>query len=357
MTDTTVLEARTKAVTWKDLQRDRPDLAPRGINLKWIGNDSSTQPEHRGLEWHIGGWKGGAEGGIITGPVKGMVHVPYAGIWHEPAYGPPRYERKVDKRREISTRILLISDDEFGWFNTEEKWWNGCDGDQPGYWSIFTQKYGELYCPMQLLEASETPFEADPTDSEPVMMEWDILLAADGEPRWRQPDVRPLPWVNDMSITTQIKRDDELLSPKVTVGVGKFRVANRGTEKAWPIFTVSAPGRCWLPNGVTGQMIRVPKLNKGEHITVDTNPEHRIAISDKDPVKTQFKTFIGNSELLSWLFGEVGESGKTILERFHGQGFDAPIDPGTVATLPVYHSQPGARISVRLPQLFERAVS
>jgi hypothetical protein len=104
-------------------------------------------------------------------------------------------------------------------------------------------------------------------------------------------------------------------------------------------------------------MIRVPKLNKGEHVTIDTNPEHRIAISDKDPVKSQFQTFVNNSELLSWLFGEIGLAGQTILERFHGQGFDAPIAPGTVATLPIYHSQPGARVSVRLPQLFERAIS
>jgi hypothetical protein len=355
MTASTVLKAKTPAFRWKDLD---PSLAPRGINMKWIPNEKGLANINWPGEWHIGGWKGGAEGAIVTGPVKGMVHVPFQGIWHEPAYGPPRYERKVDKRREISTRVLLIADDEFGWFNTEERWWTGMDGDQPGYWSIFTQKYGELYCPMQLLEASETPFEGDPTDDEsPVMMEWDILLAADGEPRWRQPDVRPLPWVNDMSKTTQIKRDDELLSPMITVGVGQFRIANRGTEKAWPIYTVTAPGRCWLPNGVTGQMIRVPKLNKGEHVTIDTNPEHRIAISDKDPVKSQFKTFVGNSELLSWLFGEISESGQTILERFHGQGFDAPIAPGTVATLPVYHSQPGARISVRLPQLFERAVS
>ena len=104
-------------------------------------------------------------------------------------------------------------------------------------------------------------------------------------------------------------------------------------------------------------MIRVPKLNKGEHVTIDTNPEHRIAISDKDPVRGPFKDLVDNSELLSWLFGEFGESGKTILERFHGQGFDSPIPPNTVATLPVYHSQIGARISVRLPQLFERAIS
>ena len=337
---------------WSDLD---PTLRARGINMKWMGN------ENRPLDWNIGGHRAGTQGAIITGSVKGMVHVPYQGIWHEPAYGPPRFERKVDKRREISTRIALLSDSEFGWMDTESKWWDGMDGDMPGFWTVFTHRCGEMYVPMQLLEAAEDELEDDPTDNGFNCKEWSILLAADGEPRWRQPEVKPPPWKSDMSITTQVKRDEEFLAPMITVGVGKLKAVNRGTVPAWPIFTVTAPGRCWLPNGMTGQMIRVPKLNKGEHVTIDTNPEHRIAISDKDPVSGPFKQFINNSELLSWLFGilgsEFGQSGKTVLERFHGQGFDTPIPPNTLAVLPVYHDTPGARVSVRLPQLFERPFS
>jgi hypothetical protein len=333
---------------WTDLHAN---LRADGINLKWIGNDNYPET------WHIGGQFAGAEGAIITGPIKGMVHVPFKGIWHEPAYGPPRYERKVDERREISTRIALMDDDQYGWFNTESKWWNGMDGDSPGYWSVFTRPYGELYLPLQLLEASETELEDDPTTNGYNCQEWDILLAADGEPRWRAPDLRPPEWVNDMSVTKSIKRDDELLAPNITVGVGKFKVANRGTTKQWPIFTVSAPGRCWLSDGSTTRMVRVPKLNEGEHATIDTNPEHRIAISDLDPVDDWTKQFIRNSEFLNWLFGEYGESGETILERFHGQGFEVPVEPNTVATLTVYHDTPGARVSVRLPQRYERPFS
>ena len=343
MTAAAVVKGTSPIVKWSELP---PLMRPRGINIKWIGNEKAQAVPHWPGEWHIGGWKGGAEGAIITGPIKGMVHVPYQGIWHEPAYGPPRYERKVDKRREISTRVALFSDAEFGWFNTEERWWTGMDGDLPGHFTLFTQKYGELFCPMQLLEASETELESDPTDDDYNCQEWDILLAADGEPRWRQPDVRPPAWVNDLTTYRWIKRDDELLSPYVKVGVGKLRAANRGTEHSWPIYTVTAPGRCWLPNGLTGQMVRVPKLNKGEHVTIDTNPEHRIAISDKDPVRGPFKELVDNSELLSWLFGEFGESGKTILERFHGQGFDSPIPPehcGDVAGLPQPDRRPGQR--------------
>lgn len=334
---------------------DTPEyLRAPGISQKWIGNDD--QPD----TWHLSGFLEGAEGCFISGPIRGLVHRPFKSIWHQPAYGAPRFERTVDERREISTRIAICSDSEYGWQDTESRWWNGMTGDKPGFWCVFTRRTGELYLPMQLAEAVETELSEDPGYRN-FVQEWDILLAADGEPRWRVPDLQPTDWVNDLessaALTTSIKRDDSPLAPMITVGVGKLRVANRGTAPAWPIYTVSAPGRCWLPDGASGRMVRVPALSRGEHIVVDTNPENRIAISALDPVDDWTKQIIRNSELLTWLFGQYGESGVSVLERFHGQGFTQPIAPGTVASLPVYHSQHGARVSVRLPQRYERAVS
>lgn len=337
--------------------RDVPDnLAARGINIKWIANDNRP-----GL-WHLGGFMAGAEGAIITGPIKGMVHVPFKGIWHEPAYGAPRYERRVDERREISTRIMLFSDNnEFEWFDNESRFWDGMNEEHPGYWSVFTHRHGELYIPMQLVEASESPLEDGPEPEGFTCQEWDILLAADGEPRWRQPELRPPEWVNDMSATTQVKRDDGLLSPNITVGVGKLKVANRGTRKAWPVFTVSGPGRCWLPNGTnaSGGMLRSPNLRSGEVVTVDTNPENRMLISNVDPTKDNLSEWVSNAEMLRRLLPDVAERSQTILERWPnpGRGFTRPVEANSIAVFPIYHSQVGARVSVRLPQIFERAIS
>lgn len=332
-------------MTWSDVPAH---LRAAGMSNKWVGSTDDV--------FHISGFMEGAEGVFISGPIKGLVHRPFKSIWHEPAYGAPRFERTVDERREISCRIAICSDSEFGWQDTETKWWNGCNGDTPGWWTCFTRRTGELYLPMQLAEAVQTELTEDPGYTNHVQ-EWDILLAADGEPRWRMPDLQPADWVNDLSVTTTVKRDDSLLAPDVTVGVGKLRVANRGTASAWPVFTVTAPGRCWLPDGASGRMIRVPKLKRGEHIIVDTNPENRIAISAIDPVDDWTKQIVRNSELLRWLFGQYGDNGISVLERFHGQGFTEPIAPGSVVTLPVYHDREGARVSVRLPQLYERAIS
>ena len=111
---------------WRDLSYNQ---RASGISLKWIGNDDEV--------WNIGGFMAGAQGAIISGPIKGLVHVPFKSIWHEPAYGPPRFERTVDERREISTRIAIYSDSEVGWFDTETRWWNGMDGNTPGWFAPF----------------------------------------------------------------------------------------------------------------------------------------------------------------------------------------------------------------------------
>jgi hypothetical protein len=351
---------------WHDLPAY---LRAPGMSNKWIGNDN--QPD----VWHISGFNEGAEGVFISGPIRGLVHRPFKSIWHEPAYGPPRFERTVDERKEISTRIAICSDSEYGWQDAETRFWNGLNGDDQGFWCTSTRRTGELWLPMQLAEAVQTELTEDPGYTN-YIQEWDILLCVDGDPRWRMPDLQPADWVSnlvrseidpttfvDNPITTTVKRDENALSPMIDVAVGKFKVANRGTAPAWPVFTLSAPtsgrtpARWWISNGSTQTMIRVPPLSRGEHIIVDTNPEHRIAIGALDPVDDWTKQTVRNSELLNWLFGQYGESGISILERFHGQGFTQPIAPGTVATLTVYCDTHNMRASVRLPQRYERAIS
>lgn len=340
---------------WSDLPAY---LRAPGMSNKWIGNDNAPEV------WHLSGFQEGAEGVFISGAIRGLVHRPFKSIWHEPAYGPPRFERTVDERREISTRIAICSDSEYGWQDTESKFWNGMNGDDQGFWCCFTRRTGELWLPMQLADAVQTELSEDPGYSSYVQ-EWDILLAADGDPRWRMPDLQPPDFVVDMNTatTTTVVRDDNKNAPNVTVAVGKFRIANRGTAPAWPVITLSAPtkgklpARWWISNGASSTMVRVPPLNKGEHVIIDTNPENRIAISALDPVDDWSRRIIRNSELLTWLFGQYGAAGVSVLERFHGQGFSEPIAPGTVATITVYCDTDKMRASVRLPQRYERAVS
>ena len=351
---------------WRDLPQH---LRVPGMSNKWIGND------HQPDVWHLSGFNEGAEGVFISGPIKGLVHRPFKSVWHEPAYGPPRFERTIDERKEISCRIAICSDSEYGGQDVESKWWNGCNGDDQGFWCTSTRRTGELWLPMQLGDAVQTDLAEDPGYSN-YIQEWDILLCADGEPRWRMPDLQPPDFTSYLvpseitpgtyvgnPVITQVLRDEEFNAPMIDVAVGKFKVANRGTAPAWPIFTLSAPTtgkkptRWWISNGSTSDMVRVPPIYKGEHLIVDTNPEHRIAISAIDPVDDWTKQIIRNSGLLSWLNGQYGESGISVLERFHGQGFSEPIAPGTVATITVFCDRTGMRASARLPQRYERAVS
>lgn len=339
--------------TWHELRRYNANLTAEGISFKWIGADDRV--------WHIGGHMAGAEGALMVPPIKGFAHVPFDSVWSEPAYSAPRFERTIDKRRDMTFRMLLFDDDEYGWTGVESKWWNGMRRDTPGWFCAFNRKFGEVYVPAYLGDTVETELEDDP--SQDAAMVWDIMLSVDGEPRWRQPDLRTPDWVNDLSRTTTVKRDDEKLAPDITVGVGTFKIANRGSVSSWPVVTLSAPdagnqpARWWISDGSTTRMVRVPPLNKGEHVIIDTNPENRIAISSLDPEDDWMKQIVRNSELLTWLFGQYGESGISVLERFHGQGFTQPIAPESVGTITVYCDTRNMRASVRLPQRFERAYS
>ena len=334
---------------WKDLTDNQK---ANGINIRWTGCDDN--------EWHWGGQFAGQEGAIITGPVKGMVHVPFKSIWSEPAYAPPRFERTVDERKEIGLRLTTFSDSEYGWFDTEEKLWAGLNGDEQGWFHVWTRRYGELYLPMQLLDSVENELEDDPSiEANGSMHEWDILLAADGEPRFRQPDLYDEWQYVPGTPTKMVTQDDEKFSPKIEVGVGQLKVANRSpTRKAWPVYHVSAPGRCWLEDGMSGRMFRVPKLPKGMHVRIDTNPENRIVIGAKDPIRSNWMTdWVNNSDLLQLFLRDFGAEAIPILEQFHGQGFETPLEPRTENRLTVYHSEPGARVSVSVPQRFERPFS
>lgn len=360
----TIITGR-RVVQWNELS---PNARGEGVSIAWIGSD--------GAYWPLAGQMGGAEGAFISGPIDGIVHVPFEGVWTKPAYGPPRFERTVDGRREIYFTLGLRSYAPLGWYDVEARFWRGCRKDATGWFCLTTRRFGQLWIPCQLLEAPKCALPDDPALQGVALHE--VVLAADGEPRWHRPDTAPSPFVRPYGGPNQ----------------GFIRIGNRSTEPAWPVFFITAPGRVQLPDGpngfVTGernllddwprisglfgvpfadealetftykrdaQMIDVPLLAPGEHAIIDTDPAHRIAITTKDPVDTLLKKFLRNAELLDWLLGEYGDSGLPLLQRFRGQGFSVPIPPHSVATLPVSHAQPGGKIWAQLPQRFESALA
>lgn len=363
----TVFLPHVEDAPWSSLP---PEIRDAPISCKWIGAD--------GRVWPLTGLDAGAEGAFVTGDIDGLVHVPFEGIWTNPAYGPPRFERTVDGRREIAFQLGLYSDTGLGWFDTEGRWWSGCKKDATGFFSVTTLRHGELWMPMQLLDTPKAALGPAIDNPQNRVLIHNIVLAVDGEPRWRRPDVAPPPWVR----------------PPGKVDRGFIRVANRGTEPAWPIYFLDAPGKVSLPDGPNAftsdrynplddwprlgelfgvpvidkildrytrtrqtNMIDIPELQEGEHAIIDTDPTHRIAVTILDPVDNIVKRYIRNSELLDWITGNYGDTGLPLIQRFKGQGFSIPIPPHSVATLPVMHSRAGAKIAVQLPQRFESALA
>jgi hypothetical protein len=355
-------------VPWSALPAEIRD-AP--ISIAWIGSD--------GKFWPLTGLDAGAEGAFVSGDIDGLVHVPFEGIWTKPADGPPTYERQVDARKEVSFQLGLFSDTALGWYDTETRWWAGCKSDDTGYLSVTTLRHGQMWLPMQLLEAPKCALPDDPSYSKCAVH--NVVLAVSGEPRFRRPDVMPPPW----------KR------PAGSVDRGILTVANYSFRPQWPIYFLeaspSAKSKIMLPDGPNamvansynplsdwGQfasifgipiisdllqqftatrevnMIQIPDLEPNEHAIIDTDPAHRIAVTILDPVDNSVKRFIRNSELFEWLTGNYGESGLPLIQRFKGQGFSIPLPPRSVCTLPILHNIAGRRIAVQLPQTFDSAL-
>jgi hypothetical protein len=365
-------------VPWSSLS---PAARGEGVSIAWIGSD--------GVYWPLaGGGDGGSMGAFIAGDIEGMVHVPQDGVWTTYAYGPPRFERMNDAGRKISFPLGLMSDSTLGWYDTETNFWKGCTTDSTGFFVVTTRRHGQLWLPMQLFETPKCTLEDDP--SEQRVLIHDVILAVDGEPRWRRPDKMP----------------DPFISAGGAAGTGTIKVGNASTEPAWPVFFVTGPAQNVLlpdgPNAIitsipvsatssatneidylisgllnlfgiptiideflgiqTAQranqtLIQVPPIPAGSTVIVDTDPTHRIAISTTDPVDNVIKQFVRNSDLLELLTNGYGATGLPYAQQFIGQGFSVPIPPNTVATMPVYHDAPGGKIWLQLPQVFESALA
>lgn len=357
-------------VPWSSLI---PTLQQSPISIGWI--------DCLGEYWPLTGLDGGSKGAFITGDINGLVHVPFEGLWTKPAYGQPRYERQVDARKEVSFQLGLMSDTSLGWYDVESKWWAGCRSNATGFLSVTTFKHGQLWIPMQLLEAPKCALPDDPSRMKFAVH--NVVLACDGEPRFRRPDKQPPPF------TAALHQKS-----------GFITVANLSPRPAWPFYTCEAGASgttVTLPDGpsvITGDAytynlisdwpdllnafgdpvvdrdagtltwkrtpltVNVPTLEAGNNAIFDTDPAHRIAIGSLDPVDGQMKQFIRSSTILSALFSTYGQSGLPLIQRFTGgQGFVTPIPPRCVATLPVSTSTAGNRIWLQLPQLWDSALA
>lgn len=346
----------------------RWEVLPERLRAESITNKLITSD---GRVWHLTGPYAGAEGAMINGPIDGLGTIPGKSVWSETANGAPRFERWVDGRAELAFRALLIEDSAFGWYATRRRFFDGLKPDVPSWWSTTTRRFGEVWIPVYR-ESENTIYEDDPTTGGDNCSLHELVLAVSGDPRWRRPDFVGM-WQNKGA------------------GVGSIRVINRGDVPAWAYFIAEAPGRVRLPDGPNAiihdetavdhrdfpgllglfrrgeqtprgvrsrrdpETVLDVRLEEGEHTLIDTDPTHRIAISDKDPVDNDWLRFLRNAELLAMLTGNAGDRGLTVLERLRGQGFSVPIPARSEAVLPVAHSRVGGRIWCVVPQRFDHA--
>jgi hypothetical protein len=134
-----------------------------------------------------------------------------------------------------------------------------------------------------------------------------------------------------------------------------FHIANRGTMESHPKFMYTGPGKCWVQDGMTNTMIKLPVLTADDGlVTVDTDPAERTFKGSNDPIDNPFYDALRQSRTLDYFLWDVLSSDLPVWRRANGISFQSPIPPKTVANLKVRHTEPGAQVFVYMPQRYAR---
>lgn len=363
-----------------------PEWQNLGTKFIYIGIDSSY--------WNLAGNYAGKEGLTLAPHASGMYHIPFKSIFSEGPYQVGAvYERSDFLKRVMNIGVQVGIDfgpDTSTWRYRmlEQRWWNAWSASADGYLGCYTRTHGWRFLRVRLAADPKTPFELDPAAFNNNFMQWDMEIVA-MQPYWCK-KMLPDTWANTGStstpwttiqyllenavnqflgalgllslvdtviddITGKKISSSTILQPGKNVGHGTLTCWNNSDQAAYPKFLVSAPGQCWIQDGIGGTMIPLPLLtDKDGPCLVDTDPTARTLTCATDPVDNQLYNIMSNSELLDIVLDNTGNSPKPVWEQFQ-YFFTTSIPAYTQANLKVYHTDPTGTVTILMPQQFSRA--
>lgn len=297
-----------------------------------------------GRWWDLSGRHKGRQGARLGTHLQGDYHLPIDQLFSEGAYiDGAIYERTNIPKRIINLAVVLgFNCSELQYRVIESNWWDSWPEDTPGWWGRYTPFAGWRWAQVMLAKAPDTAMPIDPTAFSNNGFQWDMQIVA----------AKPW-WAKRMLIDEWTPAADSIAlngSDEHT-----FTIANKGTMKAWPKILYSGPGRCWMQDGMSNDMVPLPVLSADDgYVTVDTNPAEITFKSSTDPIDTEYYAAIRRSRVLDFLLHDVGELGRPVWRRGGGVRFQSPIPPRTVANIKVRTTQPGGSIVIFMPQRFKR---
>lgn len=355
-------------------------LQALGTKIIYIGvPGSSYSPGSAGIDrawWDLWGPQAGKQGLELAPNVSGLMHTPFQHLMSEGPYMIGAVPQRVDwRKRELGFGVLVnvgpkFDTNTFRYRMLEERWWRSWSAREDGYWGVYTRTHGWRWLRVRLAEDPKTPFQYDPTgEGIEGFMQWDMVAVAPqpyyhsrkrvvrwdnvGEgnadpPGMRWDLVRNFINLVNAGLVPGVRE----LRPGVDVGEGILHVLNRGTEPSWPIYLVSSPGLCWIEDGPGGDMVELPLLTPEDGVVmIDTDPLKRTATSAVDPVDPVMYRILRNTQLLDFILHDVTTSTLPVWRRMTTR-FQVPWPARSPCSIRVRHSNPGASVTVLMPQRF-----
>lgn len=296
------------------------------------------------LRWDLSGRYKGRQGARLGTHLQGDYHLPIDQLFTEGAYQVgATYQRTNILKRIINLAVVLgFNCSELQYRAIESNWWDSWPEDTPGWWGRHTPFSGWRWAQVMLAKHSDTAMPIDPTSFGNNGFQWDMQIVA-AQP-W---------WAKRMLIDSWTAAADSI--DLLGYDEQTFHIANRGTMEAYPKFMYTGPGRCWVQDGMTNNMIELPVMSADDgYVTVDTDPGERTFKGSNDPTDNLFYQFIRQSRVLDFFLHDLAALGEPVWRRANGIRFQSPIPPRTVANLKVRHTQPGGQVIVFMPQRYKR---
>jgi hypothetical protein len=297
-----------------------------------------------GLKWDLSGRFKGRQGARLSNEVQGMYHQQFEQLFTEGAYQVgATYERTNITKRVINIGVTLgYNQPASAYRMIEANWWDSWPPDTPGWLGCFTPFSGWRWTQVQLAKPVNTSMPLDPTAFGNNGFTWDMNIVA------------PKPWWAKRTLL-----DSWTAHPATNSLLGydefTFTIANRGNLPVWPKFLYTGPGRCWIQDGVSDQLIEMPQLSTADgYVLVDTDPAERTFTASTEPIDNIFYQYLRQSRVLDFFLHDIAALGLPVWRRAKGIRFQSQIPARTVAHIRVRHDHPDGQVVVLVPQRWTR---
>lgn len=321
-----------------------------------------------------GGPMEGRQGVRLSEEFQGEHHWPFELLKSASAYElGTRIERVNVLERLINLNVVIGGHtprplNNYQYRMAEARWWDAQDENRDGWLGIYTRYSGWRWVRVRPAQTIDSGQKHDPVAMDNNTATWAIQWIAQ-KPYYSKPSVWAT-WENNNEThgafgevwgfveTWGIQLREQLGLPErktYVVGEGVITLPNRGDLDSYTQFIVSAPGKAWVEDGITGRMVELPYLTERDGYTlVDTDPTQRTLTASNDPVDNIFYKIARQSKILDFLLWELDDSGLPVWKRFDKR-FMAAVPPRTMAQIRVRHSNPNGTITAILPQRYKRS--